>query len=140
MVGGSLGKIVSAGDVVARIGADEFGMLMKTVLNEDQPSHLAERIFQHFRAPFKVEEREMVMRLSIGIAAQAALEDKAENLMRNADIALNAAKARGKGRYERYEPKQHAAVTDRMELKSDLSHALERRPFGLRYQPTGRPG
>jgi diguanylate cyclase (GGDEF)-like protein/PAS domain S-box-containing protein len=140
MVGGRLGKIVSAGDVVARIGADEFGILMKTVLNDDQPSHLAERIFQHFRAPFKVEEREMVMRLSIGVAAQGALEDTAENLMRNADIALNAAKARGKGRYERYEPKQHAAVSDRMELESDLSHALERRQFVLHYQPTVRLG
>lgn len=138
MVGVRLGKIVSAGDVVARIGADEFGILMKTVLNEDQPSHLAERIFQHFRAPFKVEEREMVMRLSIGIAAQAALEDKAENLMRNADIALNAAKTGGKGRYERYQPKQHAAVSDRMELESDLGHALERRQFVLHYQPAVR--
>jgi diguanylate cyclase (GGDEF)-like protein/PAS domain S-box-containing protein len=140
MVGGRLGKIVSAGDVVARIGADEFGILMKTVLNEDQPSHLAERIFQHFRAPFKVDEREMVMRLSIGIAAQAALEDTAENLMRNADLALNAAKTRGKGRYERYEPQQQAAVSDRMELESELSHALERRQFVLHYQPTVRLG
>jgi diguanylate cyclase (GGDEF)-like protein/PAS domain S-box-containing protein len=140
MVGGRLGKIVSAGDVVARVGADEFGILMKTVLNDGQPSHLAERIFQHFRAPFKVEEREMVMRLSIGIAAQGALEDTAENLMRNADLALNAAKTRGKGRYERYEPKQHAAVSDRMELESELAHALERRQFVLHYQPTVRLG
>jgi diguanylate cyclase (GGDEF)-like protein len=140
MVGGRLGKIVSAGDVVARIGADEFGILMKTVLHDDQPSHLAERIFQHFRAPFKVDEREMVMRLSIGIAAQAALEDTAENLMRNADLALNAAKTRGKGRYERYEPQQQAAVSDRMELESELGHALERRQFVLHYQPTVRLG
>ena len=140
MIGGRLGKIVSAGDVVARIGADEFAILMKTVLNEDQPVRLAERIFQHFRTPFKVEEREMVMRLSIGIAAQAALEDTAENLMRNADIALNSAKAHGKGRSERYEPKQHAAISDRMELESDLGHALERRQFVLHYQPAVRLG
>src|ERR1700737_914025 len=57
MVGGRVGKMVSAGDGVARMGADEFAILMKTVLNDDQPSHLAERIFQHFKAPFKVEER-----------------------------------------------------------------------------------
>ena len=138
MVGGRLGKIVSAGDVVARIGADEFGILMKTVLNDNQPVRLAERIFQHFRTPFKVEEREMVMRLSIGITGPAALEDTAENLMRNADIALNAAKARGKGRYERYEPTQHAAISDRMDLESDLAHALERRQFVLHYQPAVR--
>jgi EAL domain-containing protein (putative c-di-GMP-specific phosphodiesterase class I) len=80
----------------------------------------------------------MVMRLSIGIAAQTAPEDTAENLMRNADIALNAAKARGKGRFERYEPTQHAAISDRMELQSDLARALERRQFVLHYQPTVR--
>ena len=138
MVGGRLGKIVSAGDIVARIGGDGFGVLMKTVLNEDQPARLAERIFQHFRTPFKVEEREMVVRLTIGIATQTAPEDTAENLMRNADIALTAAKARGKGRYERYQPAQHAAINNRMELQSDLAHALERRQFVLHYQPAVR--
>jgi diguanylate cyclase (GGDEF)-like protein len=138
MVGGRLGKIVSAGDVVARLGADEFGILMKTVLNDDQPVRLAERIFQHFKTPFKVEEREMVLRLSIGIAGQAAVEETAENLMRNADIALNAAKTRGKGRYERFEPTQHAAISERMDLESDLAHALERRQFVLHYQPAVR--
>ena len=138
MVGGRLGKIVSAGDVVARIGADEFAILMTTVLNQDHPVRLAERIFQHFKAPFKVEEREMVLRLSIGIAPQTEVEDTAENLMRDADIALNAAKARGKGRYERYEPTQHAAVSDRMDLQADLGHALEKRQFVLHYQPAVR--
>jgi len=138
MIGGRLGKLVSAGDVVARIGGDGFGILMKTVMNDDQPVRLAERIFQHFRVPFKIEGREMVMRLSIGIAAQTASEDTAENLMRNADIALNAAKTRGKGRYERYEPTQHAAISDRMELESDLAHALEGRQFVLHYQPAVR--
>jgi EAL domain-containing protein (putative c-di-GMP-specific phosphodiesterase class I) len=138
MIGGRLGKLVSAGDVVARISGDGFAILMKTVLNQDQPVRLAERIFQHFKAPFKLEEREMVLRLSIGIAGQTVLEDTAENLMRNADIALNAAKARGKGRFERYEPLQHAAISDRMDLQADLGHALERRQFVLHYQPVVR--
>ena len=140
MIGGRLAKIVAPGDVVARIGADEFAVLIKTVVDADQPVRTAERIFEHFRAPFKVEEREIVLRLSIGIAAQLALEDTAENLMRNADIALNAAKANGKARYERYEPQQHAAVSDRMELESDLARALERRQFVLHYQPAVRLG
>jgi len=140
MTGGRLGKIVASGDVVARLGADEFAVLMKTVFNEDEPVRLAERIYEHFRAPFRVEEREVVLRLSIGIAAQVEMEDTAENLMRNADIALNAAKAGGKGRWERYQPKQHVAVSDRMELQSDLARALERRQFVLHYQPTVRLG
>jgi diguanylate cyclase (GGDEF)-like protein/PAS domain S-box-containing protein len=140
MIGGRLAKIVAPGDVVARLGADEFAVLMKTVFSEDEPVRAAARIFEHFRAPFRVEEREVVLRLSIGIAGQVALEDTVENVMRNADIALNAAKAGGKGRYERYEPKQHAVISDRMELESDLARALERRQFVLHYQPSVRLG
>jgi diguanylate cyclase (GGDEF)-like protein/PAS domain S-box-containing protein len=140
MIGQRLGKIVAPGDIVARLGADEFAVLMRSVVDADEPVRAAERIYEHFRAPFRVEERETVLRLSIGIAAQSALEDTAENLMRNADIALNAAKALGKGRCERYEPQQHAAVNDRMELESDLGRALERRQFVLHYQPAVRLG
>jgi diguanylate cyclase (GGDEF)-like protein/PAS domain S-box-containing protein len=140
MIGGRLGKIVAPGDLVARIGADEFAVLIKSVADANQPVHAAERIFEHFRAPFRVEEREIVLRLSIGIACQRALEDTAENVMLNADIALNAAKAGGKGRYERYVPEQHVAVSDRMELESDLMRALERRQFVLHYQPSVRLG
>ena len=140
MIGQRLGKIVTHGDVVARLGADEFAVLIRAVVDEGEPVRAADRIFEHFRAPFRVEEREVVLRLSAGIAVQSELEDTAENMMRNADIALNAAKALGKGRYERYEPKQHAAVSDRMDLESDLGRALERRQFVLHYQPTVRLG
>jgi diguanylate cyclase (GGDEF)-like protein/PAS domain S-box-containing protein len=138
MIGQRLGKIVPPGDVVARMGADEFAVLMKGVVHEGQPVRLAERIVEHFKAPFKVQEREIMLRLSMGIAAQTGPEDTAETLMRNADIALNAAKAHGKGRYERYESQQHAALSDRMELTSDLARALERRQFVLHYQPAVR--
>jgi EAL domain-containing protein (putative c-di-GMP-specific phosphodiesterase class I) len=58
--------------------------------------------------------------------------------MRNADIALNAAKAKGKGRYERYQAQQHAALSDRMDLESDLARAIERRQLVLHYQPSVR--
>ena len=140
MVGGRLGKIVTSGDLVARLGGDEFAVLITGVVDEDEPVRVTERIYEHFRAPFRVEEREIVLRLSIGIAAQTALEDTAENLMRNAEIALNAAKAGGKGRSERYHLNQHVAVSDRMDLQSDLARALERRQFVLHYQPTVRLG
>ena len=138
MIGGRLSKIVRPGDVVARIGADEFGVLMTMVVHEEQPLRLAERIFEHFRAPFRVEEREVVLRLSLGIAVQTRPEDTAETLMRNADIALNAAKAAGKGRWVRYAPEQHASVSDRMELEVDLAHALDRHQLVLHYQPAIR--
>jgi diguanylate cyclase (GGDEF)-like protein/PAS domain S-box-containing protein len=138
MIGGRLGKLIPAGDVVARLGADEFAVLMQNVDHEDQPVRLAERIVEHFKAPFKVQEREIILRLSMGIVAQAGREDTAETMMRNADIALNAAKALGKGRFERYQPQQHAAVSDRMELESDLARAIQRRQLVLHYQPAVR--
>jgi EAL domain-containing protein (putative c-di-GMP-specific phosphodiesterase class I) len=111
---------------------------MQSVVHEEQPVRLAERIVEHFKAPFKVQEREIILRLSMGIAAQSGHEDTAETLMRNADIALNAAKAKGKGRYERYQPQQHAALSDRMDLESDLARAIERRQLVLHYQPSVR--
>jgi diguanylate cyclase (GGDEF)-like protein/PAS domain S-box-containing protein len=138
MIGGRLGKLVAPGDVVARLGADEFAVLMYNVVQDDQPVRLAERIVEHFKAPFNVQEREIILRLSMGIAAQAGRGDTAETMMRNADIALNAAKALGKGRFERYEPQQHAAVSNRMELESDLARAIQRRQLVLHYQPAVR--
>ena len=138
MIGGRLGKLIPPADVVARLGADEFAVLMQSVVNDEDPVRLADRIVEHFKAPFRVQEREMILRLSMGIAAQAGPEDTAETMMRNADIALNAAKAHGKGRYERYEAQQHVALSARMELESDLARALERRQFVLHYQPAVR--
>jgi diguanylate cyclase (GGDEF)-like protein/PAS domain S-box-containing protein len=138
MIGVRLGKLIAPGDVVARMGADEFAVLMQNVVLDDQLVRLAERIMEHFKAPFKVRDREIILRLSMGIAAQAGREDTAETMMRNADIALNAAKAQGKGRYERYQPQQHAAVSSRMELESDLARAIQRRQLLLHYQPAVR--
>ena len=138
MIGVRLEKIIRQGDVVGRVGGDEFAVLMKAVIQDDQPSKLAERIFELFRAPFRVEQREIVVRLSIGIAVQTRAEDTAETLMRNADIALKSAKQHGKGRAERYAPEQQASSSDRMELETDLQHAIERRQLVLHYQPSVR--
>lgn len=138
MIGVRLEKIVRQGDVVGRVGGDEFAVLMKGIVQDDQPVKLAERIFEIFRAPFRIEQREIVVRLSIGIAVQTRVEDTAETLMRNGDIALKLAKQRGKGRYESYAPEQQATITDRMELEADLVHAIERRQLVLHYQPSVR--
>jgi len=138
MIGGRLSKLVRPGDVVARIGADEFGVLMTMVVHEEQPLRLAERIFEHFRAPFRVEEREVVLRLSLGIAVQTRPEDTAETLMRNADIALNSAKAGGKGRW--------GAICARAACHCQRPHGTGGRPGArvdrhqlvLHYQPAMR--
>jgi diguanylate cyclase (GGDEF)-like protein/PAS domain S-box-containing protein len=138
MIGVRLEKIIRQGDLVARTGGDEFAVLMKSAPQEELTVRLAERIFELFRAPFRIEQREIVIRLSIGIAVQNRAEDTAETLMRNADIALKAAKRNGKGRWERYAPEQQASLTDRMELEADLTHAIERRQLVLHYQPAVR--
>jgi diguanylate cyclase (GGDEF)-like protein/PAS domain S-box-containing protein len=138
MIGSRVKTIVRPGDVVARIGGDEFAVLMKGVLHEDQPVRMAERIFELFRAPFRLEHREMLLRVSVGIASLSGTDETAETLIRNADIALNAAKKRGKGRWERYAPEQHASINDRMELEVDLQHAVDRRQLLLHYQPAIR--
>ncbi|HEY9289415.1 MAG TPA: EAL domain-containing protein, partial [Candidatus Dormibacteraeota bacterium] len=138
MIGVRLEKIIRQGDVVGRVGGDEFAVLMKAVIPDEQPAKMAERIFELFRPPFRLEQREIVVRLSIGIAVQTRVEDTAETLMRNADIALKWAKQHGKGRSERYAPAQQVSITDRMELETDLQHAIERRQLVLHYQPSVR--
>jgi diguanylate cyclase (GGDEF)-like protein/PAS domain S-box-containing protein len=138
MIGVRLEKIIRQGDVVGRVGGDEFAVLMKAVISDEQPAKMAERIFELFHPPFRIEQREIVVRLSIGIAVQTRVEDTAETLMRNADIALKWAKQHGKGRSERYTPEQQVSITDRMELETDLQHAIERRQLVLHYQPSVR--
>ncbi len=82
----------------------------------------------------RVEGRDVVVPASIGIAVGAG-ETDAGVLLRNADVAMYAAKARGRDRYEVYEPAMHAAALDRLDLAGDLEGAVERGEFILEYQP-----
>ena len=134
-VGARLERLVQPIDIVARLGGDEFAVLLQHLKDDETAARVAERILRHFRPAFLLQQKELFIRVSIGIASLTAAGESADELLRNADVALYMAKARGKARYERYEPTLRAAALDRMELDVDLQHAMQHHEFLLHYQP-----
>lgn len=125
---------VRQSDTVARLGGDEFAILVEDAGPETERQVVAERITAEMQRPFDVRGREIVMGASIGIAA-AGDEDSADDLLRNADLAMYIAKSSGKGRHAVFEPRMHAGIVERLELENDLRRAVERRELVLVYQP-----
>ena len=100
---------------------------------------MAQRILDALGEPFAIDARDIHVQASIGIAsaAQAAEEaDDADQLMRNADLAMYRAKATGRGGFAEYHPQMHIALVERLQLEADLRRALERGELELHYQPT----
>jgi diguanylate cyclase (GGDEF)-like protein len=120
------------GETAARLGGDEFAVLLDEA-DEAAPAHVAERIADALREPFTLAGREVFATASIGIAV-GTVEDPG-TLLRHADVAMYRAKARGKDRYEIFEPEMHAEVVDRLALEAELRHAVARDELELHFQP-----
>jgi diguanylate cyclase (GGDEF)-like protein/PAS domain S-box-containing protein len=121
-------------DTPARLGGDEFAVLLEETTGEEGATEVAERILDLLRLPVLFDGQELFVHASVGIALGSS-GTTAEELLRNADLAMYAAKARGKGCYELFKPSLHAATLERLQLKADLQQALERDEFTLVYQP-----
>ncbi len=121
------------GDTVGRLGGDEFAILVEDADPTDTRA-VAGRILGAFAEPFEVAGKQVRLSASIGVAF-GTNATTADELMRNADVAMYTAKGSGKGRVELFEASMHAAVVTRLELRGDLEHALERGELRLRYQP-----
>ena len=122
-------------DTVARLGGDEFGVLVEDAEGA-LPSEVAARLLGALRNPFEISGKQVHIQASIGLAFGSDESRTANELLRNADVAMYTAKSRGKGRVERFETSMHAAVLSRLELKADLERAISHDEFRLRYQPT----
>ncbi|MEW6583286.1 MAG: EAL domain-containing protein, partial [Actinomycetota bacterium] len=125
---------VRAGDTVARLGGDEFAVLLEEEISVANVDAVAWRVLEAVSAPVTIAGEELAVSCSVGIATLDEAES-AEHLLRNADVAMYAAKAAGKGTVSRYQPEMHAALLDRLSLAADLSHALEREELRVHYQP-----
>jgi diguanylate cyclase (GGDEF)-like protein/PAS domain S-box-containing protein len=124
-----------AGDTIARMGGDEFAVLLEDTSKSDSPVDVAERLLATLQAPFTHGDRELFVRASVGVALIDAHGASAEELLRDADAAMYIAKGRGKNRVVVFEPGMHRAALTRLSLKGDLERALERQEFRLVYQP-----
>jgi diguanylate cyclase (GGDEF)-like protein/PAS domain S-box-containing protein len=125
---------VRDGDTAARLGGDEFAILIDDSSPEDAVA-TAHRVLDSLREPFEVEGREIFVRASIGIADNHDDALDADELLCRADIAMYAAKARGRDRYEAFEPHMQAELSERHELQSDLRQALRAEELTIHYQP-----
>jgi diguanylate cyclase (GGDEF)-like protein len=121
-------------DTAARLGGDEFAILLENVKGEAEVTAVAKRIVESLKTRFVVEGREVVVNGSVGIAISHG-EVETDELLRNADMAMYAAKAQGKGRFEVFNGTMQHGVLERLELKTDLQRAVENDEFVLHYQP-----
>jgi diguanylate cyclase (GGDEF)-like protein len=121
-------------DTVARIGGDEFAILLEGLQGEADAMRVVDRITHALKSPIALQGREVVLGASIGIAHARGAE-QVDELLRNADVAMYKAKEEGKARYAVFEPGMHAALLARLELEADLRHAVERGEMHVVYQP-----
>jgi diguanylate cyclase (GGDEF)-like protein/PAS domain S-box-containing protein len=133
-VGQRLQSATRAGDTVARLGGDEFAVIVEEA-DPAEARSAADRILAAFAEPFDLDGRQIVVRASIGIAIHDVDSGDAEELLRQADIAMYAAKARGGDGHATYEARLYEATVARMESKADLHGALERGELQVAYQP-----
>ncbi len=122
-------------DAIARIGGDEFAALFEGVALGLDASAAAERIIESFAQPFLIESSEVLVTASMGMALNEIGTESAEDLIRNADLAMYAAKTTNKGRYEVFSTNMHSTILDRMQMELDLRHALDHSEFEAYYQP-----
>ena len=119
-------------DTLGRIGGDEFVALLHDGAGRRNPRRVAERIISALQEPFVVDGREVFVSASIGIAAGDRV---AEDLLRQADVAMYQAKRLGKSRWVTFKPSMQSEALERLELEADLRHAVDRNELELRYQP-----
>ena len=121
------------GDLPARLGGDEFAVMVGNIpASGIEP--LVESLLNELDRPYSVQGREVYAHASIGIAVAAEFET-AEDLLRNADLAMYEAKKAGKGMFRFYEPAMHRAALRRLDLKASLRRAIDEGNLVVHYQP-----
>jgi diguanylate cyclase (GGDEF)-like protein/PAS domain S-box-containing protein len=131
---GRIAAELRPGDTVARIGGDEFTILLDGVRTEHAATVVAERVQAGLREAFSVDGHELFVTASIGISLSSARATSAE-LLRNADIAMYDAKRRGRARFALFDESMHRKVVDRLARETDLRQAVEQSLLPVHYQP-----
>ena len=122
-------------DTLARLGGDEFTILLDDIRDPIEAVRVAERVQAELAIPFVVNQQEIVISASIGIAASTSPHTHAEDLLRDADIAMYRAKRAGKACCEVSDTAMHENAVKRLQLETDLRKALDQGEFRVYYQP-----
>ena len=122
-------------DLLARLGADQFAILLRPVADPDEPARIAERIVGAVAGPFRLDGQQVNIGASIGIAMAPGDGSTADALLKNADLACFRAKSDGRSTYHFFEPGMDAVLQRRRRIEAGLRTALERDEFRVVFQP-----
>jgi diguanylate cyclase (GGDEF)-like protein/PAS domain S-box-containing protein len=135
MIGRRLAGALRAADTVTRAGGDEFAILLEELNGPSGPRHVAERIIDVLREPFRIGEREVALTFSIGIALAAGDATTPADLLRHADVALRQAKADGRASFVVFDARVDGPALQRLLIEAELRGSLERDELRVHYQP-----
>ena len=135
MISRRLQRCLREEDTVARFGGDEFAILLEDIVGISDATRVAERIQAELSASVNLNGFDVFTSASIGIALSSSAYERPEYLLRNADMAMYRAKGLGQARFEVFDRTMHAQALARLQLETDLRHALERDEFVLHFQP-----
>jgi diguanylate cyclase (GGDEF)-like protein/PAS domain S-box-containing protein len=122
-------------DSLARLGGDEFTVLLDDVSEPSDAIRVARRILDKIALPFTISGQQVVISASIGIGASSNTYDGAEDMLRDAEIAMYRAKQAGKARCEVFDPAMHSTAVRRLKLETDLRRGMEHGELLVYYQP-----
>jgi EAL domain-containing protein (putative c-di-GMP-specific phosphodiesterase class I) len=134
-VASRLAKPLRTGDTVGRLGGDEFGILVNDVQDRDDPLKVASRILSDFQEPLNIDGRELTLTTSVGITFSDVGYAEPDEVLRDADLAMYAAKSSGAAGYRVFEPSMRASTAARLALEDDLRQVLDNDGLLLVYQP-----
>ncbi|MEW5893677.1 MAG: EAL domain-containing protein [Pseudomonadota bacterium] len=134
-VGQRIRGCLREGDTLARVGGDEFMLLLPSIRARDNAALIASKIQQALQAPFTIEGHELFVTMSIGIAVYPDDGDSMETLTKHADIALYHTKDKGRDGYHFFLHHLNSHLSGRMTLEADLRRGLQREEFEVFYQP-----
>jgi diguanylate cyclase (GGDEF)-like protein/PAS domain S-box-containing protein len=126
---------IRGADTLARLGGDEFAIILEDVRSVNDAKYVADRLQKQLALPFNIQKQEIFSSVSIGIALSNNTYVSAQELLRDADIAMYRAKAQGKACYEIFDPSMHTKAVTLLQLESDLRRATERQDLMIHYQP-----
>jgi diguanylate cyclase (GGDEF)-like protein len=133
-----LGRLLKPQDTLARLSGDQFGLILMSERDPNRIIAFAETTCKAIRAPISFNEREIFLTVSLGIALSEAQPNRADELLKDAELAMFVAKRSRGDRFEVFKPAMRARKTDRLTLESELRRALDREEITLLYQPVVR--
>ena len=133
-----LTRLLKPQDTLARLSGDQFGLILMSEKDANRIAGFADAICKAIRAPISFNDREIFLTASVGIAVPEAQPARGEELVKDAELAMYAAKRARGDRFEVFKPAMRARKTDRLTLESELRRALEREEISIVYQPIVR--